>query len=60
VLIRTCADFGVMAKRIPKCTGVWTFGGSESGAPAGSTIPEKKLAAIGVHVSQGSRRTALR
>jgi len=53
VLIRTCADFGVMAKRIPKCTGVWTFGGSESGAPAGSTIPEKKLAAIGVHVSQG-------
>src|ERR1700729_1127825 len=26
-LIRTCADFGVMAKRIPKCTGVWTFGG---------------------------------
>jgi len=27
VLIRTCADFGVMAKRIPKITGVWTFGG---------------------------------
>ncbi len=26
-LIRTCGDFGVMAKRIPKCTGVWTFGG---------------------------------
>ena len=26
-LIRTCAEFGVMAKRIPKCTGVWTFGG---------------------------------
>jgi len=42
VLIRTCADFGVMAKRIPKCTGVWTFG----------DIQEKKLAAIGVHVSQ--------
>ncbi len=41
-LIRTCADFGVMAKRIPKCTGVWTFG----------EIHEKKLAAIGVHVSQ--------
>jgi lipoyl(octanoyl) transferase len=65
-LIRTCADFGVMAKRIPKCTGVWTLGGddkshiSESrpfdglrascGAPR--NIVEKKLAAIGVHVSQ--------
>ena len=47
-LIRTCADFGVMAKRIPKCTGVWTFGGGDAGA-----IREKKLAAIGVHVSQG-------
>ena len=23
-LIRTCGEFGVMAKRIPKCTGVWT------------------------------------
>ena len=45
-LIRTCADFGVMAKRIPKCTGVWTFGG-------GDKMPERKLAAIGVHVSQG-------
>ena len=61
VLVRTCADFGVMAKRIPKCTGVWTFGGTPTrddktatnGAPGSSTIPEKKLAAIGVHVSQG-------
>ncbi|HWB32175.1 MAG TPA: lipoyl(octanoyl) transferase LipB [Acidobacteriaceae bacterium] len=58
-LIRTCADFGVMAKRIPKCTGVWTFGGDDShisesrcGAP-NSAIRERKLAAIGVHVSQG-------
>jgi lipoyl(octanoyl) transferase len=42
-LIRTCTEFGVMAKRIPKCTGVWTFGETH----------EKKLAAIGVHVSQG-------
>jgi len=47
-LIRTCADFGVMAKRIPKCTGVWTFGGGDAGA-----IRERKLTAIGVHVSQG-------
>ena len=68
-LIRTCADFGVMAKRIPKCTGVWTFGGEDSapgflhptltdgagkdGAPRVGAIREKKLAAIGVHVSQG-------
>jgi lipoyl(octanoyl) transferase len=54
VLIRTCADFGVMAKRIPKCTGVWTFGGGELGdADVHGRTPEKKLAAIGVHVSQG-------
>jgi len=37
----------VMAKRIPKCTGVWTFGGG------GEAVREKKLEAIGVHVSQG-------
>jgi lipoyl(octanoyl) transferase len=55
VLIRTCADFGVMAKRIPKCTGVWTFAGSsdkETSEPH-SEIRERKIAAIGVHVSQG-------
>ncbi len=44
-LIRTCADFGVMAQRICKLTGVWTM--------AGGSIREKKIAAIGVHVSQG-------
>ena len=26
-LIRTCGEFGVMAKRVKGCTGVWTFGG---------------------------------
>jgi len=59
-LVRTCADFGVMAKRIPKCTGVWTFSGddaeshiSEARGGIPSNIAEKKLAAIGVHVSQG-------
>ncbi|HEV2646915.1 MAG TPA: lipoyl(octanoyl) transferase [Acidobacteriaceae bacterium] len=89
-LIRACADFGVMAKRIPKCTGVWTFGGGLAGDVAGAKtdggadrgdgdpddavgsstdrdkaamkgprnfevdhgIREKKLAAIGIHVSQ--------
>jgi lipoyl(octanoyl) transferase len=53
-LIRTCADFGVMAKRIPKCTGVWTFGGGEfADSDVHGRAREKKLAAIGVHVSQG-------
>ena len=58
-LIRTCADFGVLAKRIPGCTGVWTFGGSETSdqCPVVSgqkeQKPERKLAAIGIHVSQG-------
>jgi lipoyl(octanoyl) transferase len=45
VLIRTCGDFGVMTQRIPKRTGVWTL--------AGGSILEKKIAALGVHVSQG-------
>jgi len=45
VLIRTCGEYRVMAQRICGRTGVWTV-------PNGS-IPEKKVAAIGVHVSQG-------
>src|SRR6202044_585043 len=45
VLIRTCGNFGVQAQRIGKRTGVWTI--------AGGSIQEKKIAAIGVHVSQG-------
>jgi lipoyl(octanoyl) transferase len=43
-LILTCKDFGVPAQRICKLTGVWTY--------AGGTIAEKKVAAIGIHVSQ--------
>jgi lipoyl(octanoyl) transferase len=43
-LILTCKDFGVPAQRICKRTGVWTL-------PGGS-IPERKVAAIGIHVSQ--------
>lgn len=43
-LIQTCKDFGVPAQRVPKRTGVWTLGGG--------SIAEKKIAAIGVHVSQ--------
>lgn len=45
ILIRTCKDFGVPAQRICRRTGVWTL--------AGGAVPEKKIAAIGVHVSQG-------
>src|SRR5580700_11442785 len=44
-LIRTCGDFGVITQRICKLPGVWTM--------AGGSIREKKIAAIGVHVSQG-------
>ncbi len=44
VLIHTCKDFGVPAQRICKLTGVWTL--------AGGSIREKKIAAIGIHVSQ--------
>lgn len=45
VLIRTCASYGVITQRIPKLTGVWT-------SPGGS-ISERKIAAIGVHISRG-------
>jgi lipoyl(octanoyl) transferase len=45
MLIRTCGDFRVMTERIKGCTGVWTV-------PNGSATA-KKVAAIGVHVSQG-------
>ena len=45
VLIRACADFGIRTQRIAGRTGVWTI--------AGGSIPEKKIAAIGVHISRG-------
>ena len=45
VLIRTCGDFSILAQRIPGRTGVWTM--------RGGSIQPKKIAAIGVHVSQG-------
>jgi lipoyl(octanoyl) transferase len=43
-LILTCKDFGVPTQRICKLTGVWTI--------AGGAIREKKIAAIGIHVSR--------
>ncbi len=45
VLIRTCAEFQFLTDRIPGRTGVWTR--------PGGTIAEKKVAAIGVHISRG-------
>jgi lipoyl(octanoyl) transferase len=38
VIIDTLADFGILAGRIPKLTGVW--------------VAERKIAAIGVHISR--------
>ena len=45
VLIRTCGDYGVFTGRIAGRAGVWTT--------ACGTIQEKKIAALGVHVSRG-------
>ena len=65
VLIRTCADFVIPAKRVSGLTGVWTDGASND-APLGTAASavqqsevsktenaaEGKLAAIGVHISR--------
>jgi lipoyl(octanoyl) transferase len=45
-LIRTCAEFGILAKRIPGLTGVWTESNSKQ-------VSEAKIAALGVHISRG-------
>ena len=67
VLIRTCADFGIPAKRIPGLTGVWTASdcaefAESSTQPDGRGRPsphgrkgdqsEAKIAALGVHISR--------
>jgi lipoyl(octanoyl) transferase len=41
VLIRTCSDFGIAAKRVTGLTGAWT-----------ESEPSAKIAAIGVHISR--------
>jgi lipoyl(octanoyl) transferase len=63
ILIRTCADFGIAAKRIPGLTGVWTESNvvgtgdlarpDEAKTRQPSTKQEAKIAAIGVHISRG-------
>jgi lipoyl(octanoyl) transferase len=45
VIIRVCGDYGVMAQRIAKRTGVWTV--------SNGSVQEKKICAMGIHVSQG-------
>jgi lipoyl(octanoyl) transferase len=55
-LIRLCAGYGVLTGRVQGRTGVWTtaLGGRLDGSPAGiSSVREKKIGAIGVHVSRG-------
>ena len=50
-LIRLCAGFGVRAGRIPVLTGVWC--GVDEGSEIGSAGPQRKIGAIGIHVSRG-------
>ena len=45
VVIRVCYDFGIPAQRIAGRTGVWTI--------SNGSVQEKKIAAMGIHVSQG-------
>lgn len=62
VLIQTCADFNIEARRIPGLTGVWTapgmWGGGSSTRPDGTQSrphtgrQTAKIAAIGVHISR--------
>ena len=46
-LIRMCSSYGVRAGRIAGLTGVWC------GPAAGDAAPDRKIAAIGIHVSRG-------
>lgn len=49
VMIRVCYDFGVPAQRIAGRTGVWTIASGSVPNPAN----EKKICAMGIHVSRG-------
>ena len=58
VLIRTCRDFGLEARRVAGLTGVWTDSAAaaelrSAGQPrAAVPTQEAKIAAIGVHISR--------
>ena len=51
VLIRTCAEYGVVTQRVAGRTGVWTRPIEREGARANDSV-ERKIAAIGVHISR--------
>jgi lipoyl(octanoyl) transferase len=51
VLIRTCAEYGVVTQRVAGRTGVWTRPIQREGARANDSV-ERKIAAIGVHISR--------
>jgi lipoyl(octanoyl) transferase len=61
VLMRTCAQYRIETQRIRGMTGVWTttlgagaFTGKETAIQAGLPVSgERKIAAIGVHISRG-------
>jgi lipoyl(octanoyl) transferase len=59
VLIRTCADFGIVTKTVAGLTGVWTHGQAAerdfaaAGENTGMAKLDAKIAAIGVHISRG-------
>jgi lipoyl(octanoyl) transferase len=48
VLIRTCGDLGVFTERIAGLTGVWT----QNAPPPAPAAAQRKIAAIGVHISR--------
>ena len=50
-LIRTCAEFGIAAERVPGRSGAWVTGGQR--APDGSVQPDRKVGAIGARVAKG-------
>jgi lipoyl(octanoyl) transferase len=51
VLIRTCAEYGVVTQRVAGRTGVWTRPILREGA-RNNDVVERKIAAIGVHISR--------
>lgn len=62
VLIRTCAEFGIVTERVSGLTGVWTDSATEVARPSSELAVDQtsshfgaqaKIAAIGVHISRG-------
>ncbi|MEP6644565.1 MAG: lipoyl(octanoyl) transferase LipB [Acidobacteriaceae bacterium] len=58
VLIRTCAEFGIVTERVAGLTGVWTDPSTLENQPSSELAvsqqshPQAKIAAIGVHISR--------